>query len=377
MFTEPALPERLISRIYGSIAEPGAWQRTLEHHMRAVGGDSAFIFAKDGVSRTQGYIAVSGIKVANHLEGYFSYFAARNPYDHVFRHRPEGDVRNVGAFAFSASYRRSEWFNEWAKPQGYGDSIGCHLVRQKDFSCFLSVRRLDRLGAFSPAELALAKATVPHFGHALKVLAQVERERLSSQSFAQALDGISAAVFIVDTNGKILRMNCVAEAHISAESGLASNRGHLGARHHGAAMALLNAIRGARQPPSLSQAVGTNIIVPREDGRRPLIVRVMPIASRAAWGDFAPRAGVAAVFVTDPEMQRERPIDLFAAAYSLTARERAILSIIVEGEGLPRAAETLGVAVTTARTHLQQIFQKTGTVRQAELVRLFFDTVGT
>ena len=83
------------------------------------------------------------------------------------------------------------------------------------------------------------------------------------------------------------------------------------------------------------------------------------------------------MFVIDPEMQRERPIDLFAAAYSLTPRERAVLSVIVEGDGLPRAAETLDIAVTTARTYLQQIFQKTRTVKQAELVRLFFDTVGS
>jgi len=372
-----SLPERLISLIYGSIVEPGAWQHTFKDYVRAIGGDSGFIFAKDDVSRTRGNIAACGITVADHLERYFSYFVGRNPYDHFFRHRPEGDVRNVGAFAFSDSYRRSEWFNEWAKPQGYGDSIGCHVARQKEFDCFISIRRPDRLGSFSPAEISLARATLPHFGHALKVWAQIERERVSSQSFAQALDGISAPVFIVDTNGRILRMNGAAEAYLYAESGLVGNRGHLCARHRGAATALRDAIRGATRPPSLSQAAGANVIVPREDGRRPLTVRIMPIASRAVWGDFAPRTGVAALFVIDPEMQRERPIDLFAAAYSLTPRERAVLSVIVEGDGLPRAAETLDIAVTTARTYLQQIFQKTRTVKQAELVRLFFDTVGS
>jgi DNA-binding CsgD family transcriptional regulator len=116
--------------------------------------------------------------------------------------------------------------------------------------------------------------------------------------------------------------------------------------------------------------------MPREDGGRLVIARVLPISSRSSWGSFAPRAGVAAVFVTDTDWKRERPVDLFASIHSLTAREAQILAIIIEGDGLIKAAEILGIAVTTARTHLQEIFGKTGTSKRAELVRLFFDTSG-
>jgi hypothetical protein len=40
------------------------------------------------------------------------------------------------------------------------------------------------------------------------------------------------------------------------------------------------------------------------------------------------------------------------------------------GQGLKMAARTMGVAVTTARSQLQQVFGKTGTNHQAELVAL-------
>jgi len=33
----------------------------------------------------------------------------------------------------------------------------------------------------------------------------------------------------------------------------------------------------------------------------------------------------------------------------------------------------LGISATTAKTHLSSIFEKTGTHRQAELIRLLFD----
>jgi DNA-binding CsgD family transcriptional regulator len=46
-----------------------------------------------------------------------------------------------------------------------------------------------------------------------------------------------------------------------------------------------------------------------------------------------------------------------------------MLALIVEGLDTIVAAKRLGIAPTTARTHLQRLFAKTGTARQSELVR--------
>jgi DNA-binding CsgD family transcriptional regulator len=45
----------------------------------------------------------------------------------------------------------------------------------------------------------------------------------------------------------------------------------------------------------------------------------------------------------------------------------------MHGDGIPAAAARLGVARSTARTHLLKLFQMTGTNRQAELVRLLLE----
>ncbi|MFD0325598.1 helix-turn-helix transcriptional regulator [Lysobacter gummosus] len=41
-----------------------------------------------------------------------------------------------------------------------------------------------------------------------------------------------------------------------------------------------------------------------------------------------------------------------------------------EGHGLQHVANALGVTLSTVRIHLQHVFEKTNTHRQAELVRL-------
>jgi DNA-binding CsgD family transcriptional regulator len=62
------------------------------------------------------------------------------------------------------------------------------------------------------------------------------------------------------------------------------------------------------------------------------------------------------------------------ALFGLTRMEALVAAEIFRGEGLQSAADALGVGATTARTHLQRIFDKTGTRKQAELVRIIART---
>lgn len=66
----------------------------------------------------------------------------------------------------------------------------------------------------------------------------------------------------------------------------------------------------------------------------------------------------------------DRTADRAAGRFGLTAAERRLLVHLLEGLELKDAAIRLGVARTTARTHLQRIFDKTGVRRQSELQRL-------
>jgi DNA-binding CsgD family transcriptional regulator len=59
-----------------------------------------------------------------------------------------------------------------------------------------------------------------------------------------------------------------------------------------------------------------------------------------------------------------------AAAYGLTPAETRLIESLLAGRSLKKSAVALGIAITTAKTHLDNIFQKTGVNRQAEPMRL-------
>ena len=67
---------------------------------------------------------------------------------------------------------------------------------------------------------------------------------------------------------------------------------------------------------------------------------------------------------------REQAGEAFAKLYRLTGGELRVLLALAQGLGGKEAADTLGISEPTVRTHLQNIFSKTGTSRQADLLRL-------
>ncbi|MGA8316809.1 MAG: helix-turn-helix transcriptional regulator, partial [Bradyrhizobium sp.] len=56
--------------------------------------------------------------------------------------------------------------------------------------------------------------------------------------------------------------------------------------------------------------------------------------------------------------------------YQLTKTELRVLLALMELGGGPQIAEALGIGTGTVKTHLRNLFQKTGVKHQADLVKL-------
>ncbi|TIM67780.1 MAG: hypothetical protein E5Y52_10680 [Mesorhizobium sp.] len=92
-----------------------------------------------------------------------------------------------------------------------------------------------------------------------------------------------------------------------------------------------------------------------------------PLKIELTW--FVTGRPAAIVFVADPDSAPRTMQGQLRTLYRLTPAEAAVAITIARGEGLQAVADELGISLTTARTHLQHVFEKTET-RQAGLVRL-------
>jgi DNA-binding CsgD family transcriptional regulator len=100
------------------------------------------------------------------------------------------------------------------------------------------------------------------------------------------------------------------------------------------------------------------------------VAHVLPLTAGMRRKAGTSYAAVAAVFVRRAALDVPSPLETVAKRHQLTPSELRVLLAIVEVGGAPEVAEALGVSETTVKTHLRHIFEKTGTSRQAELVKL-------
>jgi DNA-binding CsgD family transcriptional regulator len=98
------------------------------------------------------------------------------------------------------------------------------------------------------------------------------------------------------------------------------------------------------------------------------VVHVLPLHQPET--DERPSEARALVLIINPDQQPEPSAALLRRLCGLTMTEADVALHIARGATLTEICDELSVSITTVRKHLQHVYDKTDTHRQAELVRL-------
>jgi DNA-binding CsgD family transcriptional regulator len=175
---------------------------------------------------------------------------------------------------------------------------------------------------------------------------------------------------LADASGRVVLANAAAKAMLDARDGIFLCDGRLAVA--GGPDALQKLVASCAGRSVGTGGPGGELKVPRDLPRSPLHVTVAPPRSDTRLPDV-PWIGfgspVAIVTVTDRDLDRRRRQMNLRRRFDLTSTEAALAAEILRGDGRKAAARRCGISDATAKTHLTNIFEKTGTHRQAELVR--------
>jgi DNA-binding CsgD family transcriptional regulator len=213
------------------------------------------------------------------------------------------------------------------------------------------------------------KLIVPHIRRAVLIGKVIDMHKVEAAALADTLDGLSTAMFLVAASGNIMHAN--AAAHVMLQEGLVvrASAGKLTAQHTEADRALHDIFMNARGGDSAVGDEGVAVPLSARDGEN-YVAHVLPLTSGARRRAGVAYSAVAAVFVRKAALKLPHPVEALAGTYKLTPAEMRVLMMIVQIGGVPEVAPVLSVSETTVKTHLQHIFGKTGTSRQADLVKL-------
>ena len=177
-------------------------------------------------------------------------------------------------------------------------------------------------------------------------------------AFADVIDSLSAGVFLIGADGAIAHANAQARTMLASTDMLRVVHGRLVAADPVVNRALRAALLAAVEGGVVGSAA---LPLTSPDGTRH-VVRVRPLRASVKCA--------AAVFVDRATFEAPSCPDVIGRAYRLTPAELRVLFAVVDFGGAPDVAAALGIAISTVKTHLARLFEKTGTRRQADLVKL-------
>jgi len=290
----------------------------------------------------------------------------RNTHDHEWGLREFGDVEETtfvrmtetGRVAASvhqvtggdvaASRRMAEFMRPYF---GFDDELrGLFL---EDGRCWGAVAMFRGDGDhFTPGEVDLLAVLSPF-------LARGVRSGLLA-SAAEVLPGErphGPGVVIVGRDGEVLQMSLGAEAWIEEL---------VTGAHSGAAISAVAALVGAAR----RYAAGETTTPPRSRLRARngmwLVLNATPLTGPDGLTDQ--------VVVTIEEARPPEIVPLVVAAFDLTARERDVTQLVLQGVDTKEIAATLHLSTYTVQDHLKAVFTKADVRSRRELVsRVFFD----
>lgn len=241
-----------------------------------------------------------------------------------------------------------------------------------------TVYRSGELGNFGADVTAVHRMLIRHLSRALGAMHKLQDLEFRVATSVQALDRLPGAVVLLAPRGHVLFANKAAHGIFNMDDGLALRAGHplrdgLGwiraSTSHGQALLDQAVKRALTVDPLNAPHFSEATTVERKSGKRSYLVRACPLADSADFSDCAKQAA-GLLFLTDPDAELELDTDAVVQLYKLTPSELKVAAELLKGEPLKDVASALGIGEPTVKTHLQNLFAKTGTTRQQQLVRL-------
>jgi DNA-binding CsgD family transcriptional regulator len=359
----------LIGEIYDAALDPALWSGVLGNAGRFVGGPMAAIFAKSPTALTGTVYYHSADRDPSYRELYFNKYIKFDP---TTTAQYFSDVEQPMAVADIMPYQEfleTRFYKEWCQPQGMVDAVTAVLDKSVTSAALFGVFRYQSDGIADDEMRQRMRLIVPHIRRAVLIGRLIDLKAADAAGLADTLDGLSAGMCAVNTDGRILHANAACHVILDAGDFLSVIGGRIVASDAKIDRALRELFAAAGRGDAAIGTRGIALPLTAKDGSH-YVAHVLPLTSGARRLAGIAYSATAALFVCKAATEAPSAPEIIARAYHLTPTELRVLLAIVDVGGVPESAVALGIAESTVKTHLGNLFVKTGARRQADLVKI-------
>ena len=259
------------------------------------------------------------------------------------------------------------FYQHFLIPHGGRYVSGTKVYQDDELIAFFGVHRGHRAQPLEAPALALAQRFGVHL-HAALTLWRRQQGLLAHAAVGHALlEHFGHPVLLVDEQLQVVQSNALASRALADDVRLAVRGGVLS--NPGGQANLLHAVRRLLAPAGEADGASDKLVLHLASvrGESPLVLVLIALRPDATMGAFGPRP-LALALVHDPRARAQPDPFIVAASFDLTPAEARVAVRVAGGEAVDAVAADLGIRMSTARTHLRNVFAKTGVTRIPELV---------
>lgn len=242
--------------------------------------------------------------------------------------------------------------------------LACQADENVQTYALLGFQRDLAAPPFGCSEAESVEAFGSHLIRSVRIMRST-REQQWPDLAGTLLDRLAFGAILTNHAGQLVWANAAAQRHLALRQTLCVRNGRVEAVESSAQKRLLPLLAQA----TAARGCGSGLQISASEGEGAIALTVLPFTSplRAFGTGQAP---LALVLIGDlaarPAPTGRQLVDCFG----LTAAEARLAVQLAQGETLESIAARHRVRDTTLRTQLRAVLQKTGTGRQADLVRL-------
>jgi len=224
-----------------------------------------------------------------------------------------------------------------------------------------TVERAKGMEHFADTDIAALDALRPHLARASLMAVQLQLRQ--ARSTVETLQSIGLPAAVLAANGAVMATNPLFELEARFLRPSAFGRLSVADKTTNDLLQDALSVQGDRPPKVRSVPIKA-----QEYDDRPAVVHVVPLR-RAAQDILG--SGTTLIVVTSYSLTGRVPADaILKGLFDLSAAETKLAAALASGQTLKAAAAARLITIPTARSQLAQIFHKTGTHQQSELVAL-------
>ncbi|HEX5463120.1 MAG TPA: PAS domain-containing protein [Burkholderiales bacterium] len=363
--------DRLIETIYDAAIDPGNWAVVMEALRGLFNTSGEAFYFLDFASGNYRPVHLEGV-ARIHLRDFRSqFFTDDNPWRiHAEALHQPGAIRTDSRLAeFCRDPKillRSQYYNEWMRPQHFNHTIGTTLHAENGSIANVTLLRPADAGAFRAGEVERFGTISRHLLRAMRIATRLGTIAERREITEQALDRLSCGIVLLDADSRLLYCNAAAETMLRRRDRLTLRNGRLAAinpSERGKLEALLHRFKNGDDYP-----VPAGITLTAHEPACPLKLTASRFSVHRGLPASPERATL--LMIIDPSVTNTSGdiAGILHERYRFTAAESRLAQTLLDGCGIRQAAERNGITYNTARGYLKVLFHKTGTRRQAELV---------